>query len=241
MVNVVEPQRRARSGPTWQGEFFLGADGERPGQHGAAALRRAQLAHDRLLRRARHHPASASSRDSSSGYFRGWTDGVISRVLDIIWAFPVILLGIALGTALALGGLKIGPITVAGNSLAIPILVIAVVYVPYIARPTARAGARHCARRSSSRQRARRDIGDLPHRVLGDPAQRRSRRIIVFFPLLVANAILLEAALSFLGAGVQPPEPSWGTMIDEGVGAHLERSVSGDRPGRDAGRSRCSP
>jgi peptide/nickel transport system permease protein len=39
----------------------------------------------------------------------------------------------------------------------------------------------------------------------------------VFFPLLVANAILLEAALSFLGAGVQPPEPSWGTMISEGV------------------------
>ncbi len=41
--------------------------------------------------------------------------------------------------------------------------------------------------------------------------------IIVFFPLIVANAILLEAALSFLGAGVQPPNPSWGTMIDDGV------------------------
>ena len=41
--------------------------------------------------------------------------------------------------------------------------------------------------------------------------------VIVFFPLMVANAILLEAALSFLGAGVQPPDPSWGTMIGEGV------------------------
>ena len=41
--------------------------------------------------------------------------------------------------------------------------------------------------------------------------------ILVFFPLLVANAILLESALSFLGAGVQAPNPSWGTMIDEGV------------------------
>jgi peptide/nickel transport system permease protein len=41
--------------------------------------------------------------------------------------------------------------------------------------------------------------------------------LIVFFPLLVANAILLESALSFLGAGVQAPDPSWGTMIDEGV------------------------
>jgi peptide/nickel transport system permease protein len=41
--------------------------------------------------------------------------------------------------------------------------------------------------------------------------------LIVFFPLLIANAILLEAALSFLGAGVRPPEPSWGTMIQDGV------------------------
>jgi peptide/nickel transport system permease protein len=41
--------------------------------------------------------------------------------------------------------------------------------------------------------------------------------ILVFFTLLIANAVLLEAALSFLGAGVQPPEPSWGTMISDGV------------------------
>jgi peptide/nickel transport system permease protein len=41
--------------------------------------------------------------------------------------------------------------------------------------------------------------------------------IIVFIPLILANAILLEAALSFLGAGVQPPNPSWGTMISDGI------------------------
>ena len=40
---------------------------------------------------------------------------------------------------------------------------------------------------------------------------------IVFIPLIIANAILLEAALSFLGAGVQPPNPSWGTMIGDGI------------------------
>jgi peptide/nickel transport system permease protein len=44
-----------------------------------------------------------------------------------------------------------------------------------------------------------------------------SSTIVVFFPIMVANAILLEAALSFLGAGVRPPEPSWGNMIDDGV------------------------
>jgi peptide/nickel transport system permease protein len=41
--------------------------------------------------------------------------------------------------------------------------------------------------------------------------------LLVFFPIIVANAVLLEAALSFLGAGVQPPKPSWGVMISEGV------------------------
>ena len=41
--------------------------------------------------------------------------------------------------------------------------------------------------------------------------------IIVFIPLMLANAILLEAALSYLGAGVQPPTPSWGTMITDGI------------------------
>ncbi len=44
-----------------------------------------------------------------------------------------------------------------------------------------------------------------------------SSTVVVFFPLIVANAILLEAALSFLGAGVKPPDPSWGNMIDAGV------------------------
>jgi peptide/nickel transport system permease protein len=53
-----------------------------------------------------------------------------------------------------------------------------------------------------------------------------SSTIVVFFPLMVANAILLEAALGFVGVGVRPPEPSWGTMIGDGVdhiltGPHL--------------------
>ena len=42
--------------------------------------------------------------------------------------------------------------------------------------------------------------------------------IIVFIPLIMANAILTEAGLSFLGAGVQPPNASWGTMISDGIG-----------------------
>ena len=60
---------------------------------------------------------------------------VLSRVMDVIWAFPVLLLGIALGTTLAIGGLKVGPLAIAGDSIWIPILIIGFVYVPYMARP----------------------------------------------------------------------------------------------------------
>src|ERR1700712_3144863 len=54
------------------------------------------------------------------GYYRGWIDAVLSRIMDVVWAFPVLLLGIALGTTLALGGLKIGGLAIAGGSLWIP-------------------------------------------------------------------------------------------------------------------------
>ena len=71
----------------------------------------------------------------AAGYWGGWTDSVLSRAMDLVWAFPVLLLGIALGTALSVGGLKIGPLSVPPDSLWIPILIIGFVYVPYMARP----------------------------------------------------------------------------------------------------------
>ena len=61
---------------------------------------------------------------------------MISRILDVIWAFPVLLLGIALGTALAVGGLQLGAdLASPGSSIWIPILIIGFVYTPYMARP----------------------------------------------------------------------------------------------------------
>jgi peptide/nickel transport system permease protein len=150
-----------------------------------------------------------------AGYFRGWVDGVIARVLDIVWAFPVVLLGVALGTALALGGLKIGPIEIAANSRLIPVLVIAVVYVPYMARPIR---GEVLAMREREFVEAARAQGAGPVRIMfGEILPNLATSIVVFFPLMFANAILLESALSFLGAGVRPPNPSWGTMIDDGV------------------------
>jgi peptide/nickel transport system permease protein len=150
-----------------------------------------------------------------SGYFRGAADTVIRALLDVMWSFPVIILGTALGVALALGGLKIGPIEIPGDSLAIPILIIGLVYVPYMARPVR---GQVLSLREKEFVEAARAQGAGPIRIMfSEVLPNLASTILVFFTLLIANAILLEAALSFLGAGVQPPNPSWGTMIDEGV------------------------
>jgi peptide/nickel transport system permease protein len=201
-------------GPTWKGEFFLGAD-----RNGRDIM-------VRLLYGGRNSlmigVAAAFMTTLLSilfgviaGYFRGWTDGVIRAGLDIIWSFPVIILGVALGVALALGGLQIGPINVSGDSLLIPILIIGVVYIPYMARPIR---GQVLSLREKEFVEAARAQGARPVRIMfNEIVPNLSSTILVFFTLLIANAILLEAALSFLGAGVRAPNPSWGTMIDEGV------------------------
>jgi peptide/nickel transport system permease protein len=152
-----------------------------------------------------------------AGYFRGWTDSVLSRILDVIWAFPVLLLGIALGTALAVGGLKIGPLEIASDSLWIPILIIGLVYVPYMARPIR---GEVLALREKEFVEAAVAQGKRPVRIMfSELLPNIVSTIIVFFTLNIANNMLLESALSFLGAGVRPPNASWGTMIAEGYQA----------------------
>jgi len=148
------------------------------------------------------------------GYYRGWIDTALSRVMDVVWAFPVLLLGIALGTALALGGLKIGALQVAGDSLWIPILIIGMVYVPYIARPIR---GEILALREKEFVEAAVAQGKGPVRIMvGELLPNVVSTVIVFFTLNIANNMLLESALSFLGAGVRAPNASWGTMIADG-------------------------
>ena len=201
-------------GPTWQGEFFLGADSNGRDQ----MVRLLYGGRNSLMigvTAALGTTFFAVLLGILAGYRRGWIDGVISRFMDILWAFPVILLGIALGTALATGGLKIGPLELQGNSLAIPTSIIGLIYIPYLARPIR---GQVLSLREKEFVEAARAQGMGPWRIMfSEILPNVSSTILVFFPLLVANAILLEAALSFLGAGVQPPNPSWGTMIDEGV------------------------
>jgi peptide/nickel transport system permease protein len=150
-----------------------------------------------------------------AGYFRGWVDAIISRGLDVLWAFPVLLLGIALGVSLAVGGLNLGIVSISGNSLWIPTLIIGFVSVVYLARPIR---GQVLSLREKEFIEAARAQGASDRRIMfGELLPNLASTILVFFPILLANAILLEAALSFLNAGVRPPNPSWGTMLGEGI------------------------
>lgn len=71
----------------------------------------------------------------SAGFFGGVTDMVLSRILDILWAFPVYLLAISLSIVLISQGITIGPIEINSSSLLLPIGIIGIIYVPYVARP----------------------------------------------------------------------------------------------------------
>jgi peptide/nickel transport system permease protein len=150
-----------------------------------------------------------------AGYFRGIVDWLISRGMDILWSFPVLLLGIALGVSLSLGGLDLGVIQIEGNSKWIPTLIIGVVGIVYLARPIR---GQVLSLREKEFIEAARAQGAGDWRIMfGELLPNVASTILVFFPIIVANAILLEAALSFLGAGVQPPNPSWGTMLSDGI------------------------
>jgi peptide/nickel transport system permease protein len=214
--DVVSPSGQP-IGPVWLkagGKFFLGADG--------------RLGRDEMVRlmyggRTSLFIGLAAALITTllsivlglvAGYYRGWIDAVIARILDIIWAFPVLLLGIALGTALAVGGLQIGPISISGTSIWIPTLIIGVVYVPYMARPLR---GEVLALREKEFVEAAVAQGAGPLRVMfGELLPNLWSTIIVLFALSIANNMLLESALSFLGAGVQAPNSSWGTMISTG-------------------------
>jgi peptide/nickel transport system permease protein len=149
-----------------------------------------------------------------AGYYGGWGDWLISRFFDLIWAFPVILLAIALGSALAINGLHWGPINIGTGSLWIPTLVISYVLIPYIGRPLR---GQILSLREKEFVEASISQGAKPLRVMfAEILPNIASSVLVFFTLIIASNILTEAALSFLGAGVQPPNPSWGTLIAEG-------------------------
>jgi peptide/nickel transport system permease protein len=213
---VVTPEGKP-IGPQWfqaDGKFFLGAD--------------SRLGRDEMVRlmyggRTSLLIAFVSGLITTllavvlgllAGYYRGWVDAVIARTLDVLWSLPVLLIGIAIGTASALGGIGIGPLHIEGGSIWIPIFIISIFYMPYVARPirgeVLSLGEKEFVEASIAQ-------GAGPLRVMfGELLPNLASTIVVFFALNIANNLLFESALSFLGAGVQPPNSSWGTMISIG-------------------------
>jgi peptide/nickel transport system permease protein len=146
-----------------------------------------------------------------SGYLRGPVDAVLRWLMELVWSFPPVILGVVVGTALDFGG--IGPIK--GNSILIPTFIIGFIYVPYLGKPIRGEVLRL---REMDFVDAARVQGMSPWRImLSEILPNAASTITVFVPMMLANSILLEAYLSFLGAGVQAPNASWGTLISDGI------------------------
>lgn len=164
-----------------------------------------------------------------AGYFGGWIDAVLSRTLDVLWAFPVYLLAISLSIVTIGSGLHIGPFVVEADSLLLPALIIGLVCTPYSARPVR---AQVLALRKSEFVQAALVLGVPTARILRvDILPNVMPSLLVSAPLLMALNMLTESALSFLSIGVQPPNASWGTIIQDGLGLLYTRPAVALAPG----------
>jgi peptide/nickel transport system permease protein len=164
-----------------------------------------------------------------AGYSGKIVDSVISRILDVIWAFPVYLLSISLSVVLLTSGFKWGPLSLEAGSLYLPIFIIGLVYVPYVARPI-----RGQVLALREREFVKAAIGGGAKNstiIFREILPNVIPSVLVFIPLMVSLAMLTESALSFLSIGVQPPDASWGTIIKDGLGLLYTRPLVALAPG----------
>jgi peptide/nickel transport system permease protein len=136
-----------------------------------------------------------------SGYYGGLLDDVIARVLDVVFAFPSILLALGIVGAL-------------GPGLTNTMIAIGIIYTPVYARLT-RGTTLSIRQRefvAAATVSGANDLRILRSHILPNVAAP----LIVQTSLSLSLAILAEASLSFLGLGTQPPDPSWGTMVNTG-------------------------
>jgi peptide/nickel transport system permease protein len=146
-----------------------------------------------------------------SGYYRGWVDTGLSRVMDVMLAFPVLVLALGLGAACTLGNGCLGGLIKPG--LNVVIVVIALTTWPYMARIVR---GQVFSLREKEFIEASRSLGARDGRILfREILPNLVAPIIVYGTVLIPQNILYEAALSFLGVGIQPPDASWGQMISD--------------------------
>jgi peptide/nickel transport system permease protein len=149
-----------------------------------------------------------------AAYYRGWVDTALSRMMDVMLAFPSLLLGIGLASACSLGGGCLGGLIHPG--LTVVIIVIALAAFPYIARIIR---GQVLSLREKEFVEAARSLGASDRRIIfREILPNLVAPIIVYSTLLIPQNILFEASLSFLGVGVQPPQASWGQMIGDAIG-----------------------
>lgn len=215
-------------GPTWTRQYFIGADGQ--GRDVMA----------RILYGGRNSLVIAAGATLVTlgfaaligivaGFFGGIVDAVLSRLLDILWAFPVYLLAISLSIVTIGRGLVLGPFTIGADSLILPVAIIGAVYVPYVARPVR---GQVLQLKRSEFVMAAVGLGVPRRRILVlDILPNVSTTLIVFAPLMMALDMITESALSFLSIGVQPPAASWGTIIEDGQGLLYSRPWVAVAPG----------
>ena len=215
-------------GPTWQSHYFLGADN----QGRDIAARVLYGGRNSLLISAAATLIClcfAAILGITSGFFGGLTDTILARFLDILWAFPVYLLAMSLSIVLISQDLRLGPFTIPSDSILLPIFIIGIVYIPYVARPVR---GQVLSLRNSEFVTAARGIGATTGRILlRDIMPHVAVTLIVYAPLLMAMNLLTESALSFLSIGVQAPKASWGTIIQDGQELIYTRPMVAIAPG----------
>jgi peptide/nickel transport system permease protein len=144
-----------------------------------------------------------------AGYYRGWIDTLLSRLVDVLLAYPILLLALGLAAACSNGNGCLGGTIKPG--LTVVIFVIAFVNWTYIGRIIR---GQVLSLREKEFVEAARSLGASNRRIIfREILPNLVAPIIVYSTLIIPQNILFEAALSFLGVGVQPPDASWGAML----------------------------
>ena len=145
----------------------------------------------------------------TAGYFRGWVDTVISRLIDVTLAFPILLLALGIASACSLGNGCVGGLVHPGlGTVIVAIVVINWTYIGRIIR-----GQVLSLREKEFIEAARASGARSSTIIFRELLPNLVAPIVVYSTLIIPQNILLEAALSFLGVGIQPPQASWGQML----------------------------
>ncbi|PZS03124.1 MAG: peptide ABC transporter permease [Pseudonocardiales bacterium] len=200
-------------GPTWDvHHYFLGADSE--GRDVAARiLYGGQASLLIAVGAALGSMLIASVLALVAGFFGGLVDTLLSRLMDILWAFPVFLLAILITTVSLTQGLRFGPISISTSGVVLPIVVIALIFVPFQYRPIR--GQVLTVRERDFVKAAIVQGASARWLLWEEILPNVVNTLIVFLPLVMGINLLVESGLSFLGIGVQPPAASWGSIIGD--------------------------